>query len=149
MERLYLIYYKRIFLLVGCVLDRLTQLVEFAQVFFPYFIDGDEHDGLVPFLDYRTALGIIGVTDVAGKVEYTLSVSYRYEHTSFCVFALDKFCYAGSGYLYYAVALASESFVDGGNSAVKDFLTRHTAIFVFGNGNSTANTLSISIDRSA
>ena len=94
MERLYLIYYKRIFLLVGCVLDRLTQLVEFAQVFFPYFIDGDEHDGLVPFLDYRTALGIIGVTDVAGKVEYTLSVSYRYEHTSFCVFALDKFCYA-------------------------------------------------------
>ncbi len=132
MERLYLIYYKRIFLLVGCVLDRLTQLVEFAQVFFPYFIDGDEHDGLVPFLDYRTALGIIGVTDVAGKVEYTLSVSYRYEHTSFCVFALDKFCYAGSGYLYYAVALASESFVDGGNSAVKDFLTRHTAIFVFG-----------------
>ncbi len=44
MERLNLVDYQRVFLFIRCILHALTQVVEFAQVFLPQFVDGDEED---------------------------------------------------------------------------------------------------------
>ena len=41
-ERFYLIDYEGILLFVACVLNRLAELIEFAEVLFPELVDGDE-----------------------------------------------------------------------------------------------------------
>ena len=41
-ERFNLIDYQRVFLLIGCILHTLAQVVEFAQMLFPQFIDCDQ-----------------------------------------------------------------------------------------------------------
>ena len=113
MERLNFIDHQRIFLLVGRVLHTLTQLIEFAEMLFPEFIDGDKEDSFVPFLDDRLATGAVSLFEIHHKVEETFAVRHRYSDTTLESAVLDTVDDHRLSHLDDALALAVEGSLCG------------------------------------
>ena len=61
-------------MLVGSVLYRLAELVEFAEVFLPEFVDCYEKDGRMPLFDNGFASRFVSVLDADGDVENAFAV---------------------------------------------------------------------------
>ena len=134
MERLYLIDYQRVFLLVGSILNALAQLVEFAEVFFPQLVDGDEEHCFVPLLDNRLAAGAIGLVDVDHEVEESFAVGHGHGDTALEATVFDAVGDYGHCNFDDAVALAVESLVGCGVDLLDGVLLAHVAELIFGEG---------------
>ena len=68
---------QRIFLLVGCILYRVFQLVELTQVLLPRIIDDMQEDSFLKFLDDSLRLTFVCLFQVAGDIKHSATISQR------------------------------------------------------------------------
>ena len=66
---------QRVFLLVRCILYRVLQLVEFAQVLFPSLVNDVKQNLFLKLLDHRLTFGVVGFLEVTGNVIHLAAVS--------------------------------------------------------------------------
>ena len=120
-----------VLLLVGGVLHALAELVELAEVFLPQLVDGDNHEGLVPLLDYGAAFGFESLAEVAAEVEHALAVGDGHHNETVIVgVCLSHGAEHGERHLAYSCVLAVEGLNGGLVEGVDAFLGRHILVFL-------------------
>ena len=73
---------QRVFLLVGSILDGMTEVIQLAEVLLPVVVNDMEQDYLLELFDDLLALAFIGFLQVAGNVVDTLAVG-DWHHDAF------------------------------------------------------------------
>ena len=131
MERLHLVDYQRVFLLVRGVADVLAQLVQVAQVLFPQLVDAVEQQLLLPLLYQAAAFGADGLLKVEEDAEDALAVGDG--HGTYAgLAAFDRLAHDGHDNLLDALALAVEGLHSQGVQCLGAGLLVHRGVFLLG-----------------
>ena len=128
-KRLGLVDYQRVFLLVACVLHRLTQLVEFAQMHLPCFVDGHQEHHLFPRFRYRLTFAVDSLTEIASDAIDAAAVGDRHSHKAFSAVLGCDSRYHRHRHLCQAFLLVIECFHHLFVEQIDTFLCVELAIF--------------------
>src|SRR5690554_4055621 len=77
-ERLKLVNQQGVFLLVGGILYRLFQIVEFTKMLFPGLVNGNEHNGLFKRLGQFLTFRFISLFKIGGDLENPMTIGDGY-----------------------------------------------------------------------
>ena len=130
-ERFNLVDQQRIFLFVACILYRLTELVEFTEVFLPCFVNRHKQDSFLPSLGNVRTVAVVGFFQVNSDAVDTFSVGYRNTDKAFATAVFHDVLDNRHCHFRHLLALALECFDSGVENCLCLLFGREFLVFFF------------------